>query len=83
MIEKMAGNLPKTVEEIETKHTCERWKLSKMDIKDLKAIAPDLTIFDEDLRPRVEEENYRVPQYKYQESSDESVVDMPISYKYT
>ena len=81
MVEQMAENLPKTVEEIEKKHTLERWKLSKMNVKDLKAIAPDLTIFDEDLRPQVSEENYNVPRYRFQESSDESDTDMPIYYK--
>ena len=83
MVQQMAENLPRRVKEIEKKQTLERWKLSKMNVKDLKAIAPDLTIFDEDLRPQAAEENYKVPQYRFQESSDESDVDMPIYYKRT
>ena len=82
VIKEMAENLPKRLEDIEKKHTLERWKLSKMDVKDLKAIDPDLTIFDEDLRPQVEVENYKVSRYRYHESSDESDMDMPVYYKH-
>ena len=82
LINDMVENLSKQAELFDKKHTKERWRLVRMDVKDLKAIMPNLTIFHEDLREDLGQNNpYTVFQEKTNYDSDESTVDMPVDYK--
>ena len=83
MIEKLMAHLSRKLDEIQLKQSKEIIKLCRMDVKDLKAIAPELIIFNEDLRKREEEKPYQSAKYVYNQTSDESDVDMPIDYVFS
>ena len=83
MIENLMANLSCKLDEIQLKQSKEIIKLCRMDVKDLKALAPELIIFNEDLRKREDEKPYQSAKYVYKETSDESDVDMPIDYIYS
>ena len=75
---------------IDKKHTKERRRLVQMDIKDLRATMPHLTIFHDDLREKTKErgrneenvsKDTRNYKYYHDSDSDDSIKDMPVDYK--
>ena len=90
MVKNMLENVTKLASELDEKHSIERRRLVKMDLKDLKAMMPELVIFHEDLRehaPKNDKEDIHVARQKvkrskyYYESDSDDTVDMPIDYK--